>query len=88
MTAPAETHCRVCGLDQGYPPWGDDGETSSFDICSCCGTEAGYEDNSPAAARMNRQRWLATGAQWFCPAERPADWDLQEQLKHIPPAFQ
>lgn len=54
--------CRVCGLRQGSPPWGEDGKTPSFEICDCCGVEFGYEDASPKAAEAYRQAWLARGA--------------------------
>jgi hypothetical protein len=79
--------CRVCGMWQDQPPWGTDCETPSQRICSCCGTEFGYEDITTSAARMNRKRWLANGAQWFDDTDRPADWNVTAQLKCIPRRF-
>ncbi|WP_407906848.1 hypothetical protein [Escherichia coli] len=38
--------CRVCGAEQPEAPWGDDGETPTYDICNCCGVEFGYEDST------------------------------------------
>lgn len=37
-------NCRVCGLDQGFKPWGEDDQTPTFDLCNCCGVQFGYED--------------------------------------------
>ncbi|MGW3351445.1 hypothetical protein ACWDA3_49795 [Nonomuraea rubra] len=31
--------CRVCGLSQADPPWGEDGQNPTWAICHCCGTE-------------------------------------------------
>ncbi|UXI67527.1 hypothetical protein [Tahibacter amnicola] len=79
--------CRVCGLLDEVPPWGADGCNPSHDICVCCGSEAGYEDCLPEAARVNRQRWLDAGAVWFDRACRPPEWDCQAQLQNVPEAF-
>jgi hypothetical protein len=79
--------CRVCGLQQDDLPWGEDGETPSFNICPCCGTEFGYEDFTLEATRAQRERWLSTGAKWFKPKEKPEGWNLDEQLKKIPQHF-
>lgn len=76
--------CRVCGILVPEPPWGENGKQSSHNICVCCGTEFGYEDGLLEAARKARKKWLAKGAPWFTPRFKPDDWDLEEQLKHIP----
>ncbi|WP_205633980.1 hypothetical protein [Labilithrix luteola] len=83
-----EMHCRVCGLEQSDPPWGDGGNCASFDICDCCGTEFGYEDCSPEAATCVRSAWLAKGAPWFRPRSRPADWDVNAQLRNVPQGYE
>lgn len=70
----------MCGLAQAEPPWGADGKSPNFEICDCCGVEFGYEDALPAASEEFRARWLASGAQWFSPTERPGDWSLTRQL--------
>ena len=32
--------CRVCGYcDEELFPWGEDGETPTFEICPCCNVE-------------------------------------------------
>jgi hypothetical protein len=79
--------CRVCGFDFGCPLWGDDGQSPTYDICSCCGCEAGYEDVSLDSVRRYRQKWIAAGAQWFAAQERPDGWNLDEQLRHVPAGF-
>ncbi len=76
--------CRICGLKQNTPPWGENCETPTFNICACCGTEFGYEDNNTSAIKKNRNRWLANEANWFDPDERPEDWSVEEQLEKIP----
>ena len=82
-----EMHCRVCGLPQGEPPWGEDGCTPSFQICDCCGTEFGYEDCTPGAAKRARENWVAKGSPWFEQRSRPVAWDVNEQLAWVPHGF-
>jgi hypothetical protein len=80
-------HCRVCGLRLEEPPWGEDGRTPLFDICPCCGVEFGYGDASLKGVKAHRGRWLEQGAPWSIPKQRPADWNLDEQLAQIPQAY-
>ncbi|KAB0603055.1 hypothetical protein F7R19_10270 [Cupriavidus pauculus] len=69
------------------PPWGDDGNSPTWEICPCCGTEFGYEDSTPASAREMRSRWIAGGKQWLDKREKSADWDFGIQSKHIPEGY-
>ncbi|MDD5617662.1 MAG: hypothetical protein PHG69_01070 [Candidatus Omnitrophica bacterium] len=76
--------CPVCGffgLDE--PPYNDKRE-SSFEICSCCGFEFGF-DEGKTDDKYNtfRSIWIENGANWFLPEKRPEDWDLDEQLKNL-----
>jgi hypothetical protein len=80
-------HCRVCGLRLEEPPWGEDGRTPLFDLCPCCGVEFGYQDASLKGVRAYRSRWLEQGAPWDMPKQRPADWNLDEQLAQIPQSY-
>ncbi|MEV6288093.1 hypothetical protein [Kribbella sp. NPDC051770] len=73
-------HCRVCGLPQLTPPWGDDGKSPTFEICDCCGTEFGYDDATPAGITRARARWKASGFQWFTASARPEGWNADAQL--------
>jgi hypothetical protein len=79
--------CRVCGLRQESPPWGEDGRTPNFEICACCGVEFGYEDAQAASVRRYRNAWLGRGTPWFRPADRPAGWMLEPQLQNVPEEF-
>jgi hypothetical protein len=79
--------CRICGLDQGEPPWGDDGKTPSFIICDCCGVEFGYEDTLLSSIRLYRKRWLSEGANWSDIKYKPSNWNLNDQLKQIPELY-
>ncbi|MGI9948613.1 hypothetical protein [Vibrio hyugaensis] len=79
--------CRVCGLTQHEPPWGGDGKSPNFDICSCCGVEFGYEDSSFISTTNYRRKWLENGAKWFDLDEMPTNWCAKEQLKNVPVDF-
>jgi hypothetical protein len=81
------TYCRVCGFDHGTPTWHEARYPDYGLICSCCGAQVGLDDISEAGVRHYRMVWLENGANWFSPKRRPADWDLFEQMKHIPDGF-
>jgi len=76
--------CPVCGfLGLTEPPYNADGD-GSFEICPCCGFEFGFDDGSEGVTHEEfRSRWLASGAEWFDPDQKPADWDLQAQLRNL-----
>lgn len=84
----SDLFCRVCGLKQSEPPWGEDGESPTFEICDCCGVEFGYEDNTYASTLKFRKKWLKEGAHWFHSENKPKKWTLEKQLTHIPKPFQ
>lgn len=79
--------CRICGLQQDDPPWGEDGNSPSFDICPCCGVEFGYEDCNLNAVKAYRNEWLKNNATWFQPKKKPENWSLENQLKNITEEF-
>ena len=79
--------CRVCGLIQLDPPWGEDGKSPSYEICSCCGVEFGYEDSSVNGVVTYRRKWLEAGANWEDVEERPNNWSAEEQMKNVPLDF-
>ena len=80
-------HCRVCGYKSKDPPWGADGQTPLFDLCECCGVEHGYEDATPAGARVFREKWVKSGAHFRLLRQKPIDWILDEQFQHVPHEF-
>ena len=79
--------CRVCGNIQSDPPWGEDGQCPTYDICDCCGVEFGYGDCTLKATKTFRGKWLENGANWKYPKEKPPNWSLEEQLKQIPQEY-
>lgn len=76
--------CQVCGLNQGFKPWGDQGDLPTFDICGCCGVQFGYEDCTLEGIKEFREKWLREGGNWFSFKEKPQNWSLKEQMKNIP----
>ncbi len=74
--------CPVCGYTRLRRPPQD------FLICSCCGTEFGYDDARLSHVEL-RARWIRNGAQWFSQATQPpAGWNAFDQLRDgnlIPP---
>jgi hypothetical protein len=82
-----DLRCRVCGWQLDEPPWGADGRTPTFDYCSCCGVEFGYQDANADGARRFRRSWLATGGEFAEKDVAPPDWDRDAQLTRLPPSF-
>ncbi|BCG59454.1 hypothetical protein [Paenibacillus sp. URB8-2] len=76
--------CHVCGYPElNEPPWGINGESSSFNICPCCGFEYGYDDCQLEAYEKNKQKWINSGAKWFDEDIKPGGWSIDTQLKNI-----
>lgn len=79
--------CRVCGAEQLEAPWGDDGESPTYEICDCCGIEFGYEDSTLQGIKKYRTKWLEDGAKWHSKKSEPENWSVVEQLCHIPEKY-
>jgi hypothetical protein len=79
--------CRVCGLIQGEPPWGDDDDSPNFSFCACCGCEFGYHDCNIEAARNHRKKWGENGTQWKEKEWQPIEWSPEHEMKNIPLEF-
>lgn len=79
--------CRVCGAKQSDAPWGEDGESPTFDICDCCSVEFGYEDATLRGIKRYREKWLKNGAVWNHKHSKPDNWSSEEQLSHIPEKY-
>jgi len=77
------SNCRVCGYALGFAPWGENNSDPTWEICPCCGTEFGYEDSTIAGVQQARQRWIEGGARWFDNKAKPANWDINLQLKNM-----
>jgi len=80
-------HCRVCGLKQEEPPWGEDGKSPTYDYCACCGVEFGYGDAMVDACRRWRKKWIEGGAKWSEPDKMPSKWSFHEQIREVPRIF-
>jgi len=75
--------CPVCGnsnLDD--PPYTSEG-CPSYNICSCCGFEPGFDDSEGETFESYRIIWLKNGGLWFSEDEKPKTWNLSEQLSRI-----
>lgn len=74
--------CPVCGLRSLYEHAYDKNENPSFEICSCCGTEFGYDDFTKSHSVL-RKEWMEKGCPWFNESKKPKDWNLENQLANI-----
>lgn len=76
--------CPVCGYSELDEPPYDEQNNPSYEVCSCCRFEFGFDDAEKGASFENyRKKWISEGARWFLESKKPADWDLKEQLKNI-----
>ena len=75
--------CPVCGyLGLAEPPYDKYG-CASFDICPCCGTEFGYDDNKESHNSL-RLRWVKKGMLWFSSSTTPpTNWSPLVQLEEF-----
>lgn len=79
--------CRVCGFFyKESPPWEEiKGELlSSYDICSCCRVQFGYEDCTYTSVVSFRKKWFEEGAGFHTKEMIPENWNLKDQLGNIP----
>ena len=79
--------CRVCGLEQSVPQWGEDGQSPTYNICECCGVEFGYEDATLTGIKKYRDKWIQSGAKWNCQQSKPIHWSVDSQLLNIPQKY-
>jgi hypothetical protein len=68
------------------PQYTDDGG-AMFNICPCCGFQAGFDDDAilePLTIEEYRLRWVKSGANWFSYYhKKPDDFNLERQLLNI-----
>lgn|ERR1035437_6614315 len=86
-SVPNTHECRICGYYVNDFPWGEDGRSPSFQICSCCGVQFGKEDDTLESIKEYRAGWISKGGKWFAKNETPEDWDIETQMKNIPNEF-
>lgn len=82
-----EHNCRVCGLYRDTPPWGEDGESPTYEICPCCNVEFGYEDYTVESVKKFREKWIQSGAAWLEEESKPLNWNSERQLEDVPERF-
>lgn len=79
--------CPVCGNpDLSEPAYSEEEGWPSDEICSCCGYQFGYDDDSEGITHEQwRMRWIDEGMKWWSDTGRqpPAGWNPIEQLKNI-----
>ncbi len=83
-----EHYCRICGLYIEDKPWGNDGQSLTYEICPCCGVEFGNEDFDLSSIKEYRTEWLENGANWFDKESKPNFWDAKKQLMNVPKRFE
>ncbi|PRP55884.1 hypothetical protein C7B71_03790 [Bacillus halotolerans] len=83
--------CPVCGFKGLTEPAYDDQGNHSYEICSCCGFQFGYDDfemtredgsylEPSESIIAYRKNWLAAGAVIFSPESYPQH---QQQAKKV-----
>jgi hypothetical protein len=76
--------CPVCGFEGLTEPPFDMNNDPSFEVCSCCGFEFGFDgENNPERFMEYRKHWISEGTPWFNAKLKPNDWDYKEQLKNV-----
>ncbi len=79
--------CPVCGYDKLTEPPYDLLGYPSYEICSCCGFEYGFDDGSEGKTfEVYRAEWISNGYPFYVVSAKPADWgdtEIQNQLKNI-----
>jgi rubredoxin len=68
------------------PPYENAWGPASYDVCSCCGYEFGFDDNpggdSPGTPFTDYlKEWFNDGQKWFEPDKKPAQFDIVKQLE-------
>ncbi len=78
--------CPVCLYDNlGEPPYNSDGY-GSYEICTCCGFQFGYDDfpDKEASWILWREKWFSDGWKWFSEYNKPyVGWELERQIKKL-----
>ncbi len=82
--------CPICGYDNLYEPAYDEYNCSSFEICPCCDTEFGFNDQwlfiKEECWIELRKMWIEKGAKWFHDNEyisQPENYNPITQLLNI-----
>ncbi|GAB5465364.1 MAG: hypothetical protein Kapaf2KO_08000 [Candidatus Kapaibacteriales bacterium] len=80
--------CPICGYDElDEPPYySNNGFDPTWEVCSCCGYEFGYDDVDQGwTFKAYREKWIAEGFVWQHD-NRPDGWNhemMEKQLENI-----
>lgn len=89
MTEQARTTyiCPVCGYNKLEEPPYDEFRYPTYVICSCCGFESGFDDESAGSSIAEyRQRWINKGFPFFNNVKKPSNWNvrvMRRQLENV-----
>lgn len=72
--------CPVCGYTGMPGPYKGENDFPSYEICDCCGTEFGNDDDKSTHAEL-RDQWISKGMTWWAKYKEPSpNWDPVKQL--------
>ncbi len=76
--------CPVCGLNELKEEPFNKKNVPSYEICSCCGFEFGFNgENNKKCFSEYRNRWIAEGFTWFMVDLKPKNWDYRKQIENL-----
>jgi hypothetical protein len=78
--------CPVCGFNKLEESPYDNG-SASFEICSCCGFQFGFDDDDQGYSfESYREDWIKRGFPFFSSHKKPPIWNveaMQQQLRNL-----
>ena len=78
-------YCLICGYEKLEKPQYEKEIYPTFEICPCCGFEAGFEDLSEDICIVQyRNKWINDGMKWWNRKGKPLiGWYTEKQLMNI-----
>ncbi|NOW06122.1 hypothetical protein [Clostridium beijerinckii] len=78
--------CPVCNYNElDEAPYNLHGY-GSYEICSCCGFQFGYDDypDKEKCQKKWRENWMKSGCRWYSESILPPkDWNPKKQIKGL-----
>ncbi len=79
--------CPVCGYEHLPKPPHDEHGCPTYVICSCCGCEFGFDDDSEGHTYSTyRKKWIDRGFPFFNKRKQPKGWNIRvikRQLENL-----
>ena len=76
--------CPVCGYDKLDEAPFDEFGFPTYEICSCCGFEFGFDDESEGYSYEEyRKKWIEGGFKFFNKSKKPIDWSEEKMRKQL-----